>query len=82
MAYIKSGQLSRGREVDLYLFKRKGEAEIERSREGEINWNGGKILKPFWTVFLATIEPSPIKLESDSHLLAHEMLQVLIEIKV
>lgn len=47
MAYIKSGQLSRGKEVNLYLLKRKGEAEIERPREGEIIWNGCKILEPF-----------------------------------
>lgn len=35
----------------------------------------------FWTVLLVTTEPSPIKIESDSHLLAYEMLQVLIESK-
>lgn len=47
MAYIKSGQLSRVREVNPYLLKRKREAEIERSKEGEISWNGCKVLEPF-----------------------------------
>lgn len=47
MAYIKSGQLSRGREANPNLLKRKGEAEIERSKEREISWNGCQVLEPF-----------------------------------
>lgn len=47
MAYIKSGQLSKGRKVNPYLLKRKREAEIERSTRGRSAGMGAWL----WSLF-------------------------------